>query len=71
MTTYVYMTREQYLEFYCNEYYCEIVNCYANPISLCPTRYCCPRLRYLREETWFMLHARLIVNINGKSINRK
>lgn len=71
MTTYVYMTREQYLEFYCNEYYCEIVNCYAKPVSLCPSRYCCRRLRYLREETWFMLYARLIVNINGKGINRK
>ena len=71
MTTYDYMTREQYLEFYCNEYYCEIVNCYAKPVSLCPTRYCCRRLRYLREETWYMLHARLIVNINGKGINRK
>ena len=71
MTTYGYKTREQYQEFYCNEYYCEIVKCYASPISLCTTRYHCPRLRYLREETWFLLHARLIVNINGKGINRK
>ena len=71
MTTCDYRTRQQYQEFYCNEYYCEIVKCYASPSSLCPIRYHCPRLRYLREETWFLLHVRLIVNINGKSINKK